>query len=133
MEITFFGACREVTGSSHLITTKHNRIMLDCGLFQGNRKKSRQKNKDFSFNAESITNVLLSHAHIDHSGRIPMLSAKGFQGRVITSRATQDACEYMLRDSAHIQEQDADYLNYKTARAFLYEQSASKKKKQTAQ
>jgi len=128
MDVTFFGACREVTGSSHLLRTKHNRIMLDCGLFQGNRKKSREKNIDFSFNAGNITNVLLSHAHIDHSGRIPMLSTKGFQGRVITTRATQDACEYMLRDSAHIQEQDADYLNYKTARAFLYEQSASGEK-----
>ncbi len=128
MDVTFFGACREVTGSSHVLNTKQNRIMLDCGLFQGNRKKSHQKNEDFPFNAESITNVLLSHAHIDHSGRIPMLSAQGFQGRVITTRATKDACEYMLLDSGHIQEQDADYLNYKTARTFLYEQSASREK-----
>ncbi len=128
MEVTFFGACREVTGSSHLLTTKHNRILLDCGLFQGKRKESRQKNENFSFNAESITNVLLSHAHIDHSGRIPMLSSKGFMGRVITTRPTRDECGYMLRDSAHIQESDADYLNYKTAKAFLYEQKASGKK-----
>jgi len=128
MEITFFGACREVTGSSHLLTTKHNHILLDCGLFQGKRKESRQKNENFSFNAESITNVLLSHAHIDHSGRIPMLSSKGFRGRVIATRPTIGECEYMLRDSAHIQESDADYLNYKTARAFLYEQMASRKK-----
>jgi len=128
MKVTFFGACREVTGSNHLVTTQHNRILLDCGLFQGNRKRSREKNIAFSYDTGSITNVLLSHAHIDHSGRIPMLSARGFQGRVITTRATHDACEYMLRDSGHIHESDADYLNYKMARAFIYEQAASRKK-----
>ena len=128
MKVTFLGACREVTGSAHLITTKNNRILLDCGLFQGNRKKSREKNKTFSYDAGRITNILLSHAHIDHSGRIPFLSAKGFQGRVITTRATHDACEYMLRDSGHIQESDADYLNYKSARTFINKQVTSHKK-----
>ncbi|MFC1692465.1 MBL fold metallo-hydrolase [Candidatus Latescibacterota bacterium] len=128
MKVTFFGACREVTGSNHLVSTQNNCILLDCGLFQGNRKRSREKNKTLSYDTRSITNVLLSHAHIDHSGRIPMLSARGFQGRVITTRATHDACEYMLRDSGHIHESDADYLNYKIARAFVYEQVASQRK-----
>jgi metallo-beta-lactamase family protein len=128
MEVTFLGACKEVTGSSHLISTKFDRILLDCGLFQGKRKESREKNKNFSFLADNITNVLLSHAHIDHSGRLPLLSAQGFKGRVITTRATYDACEYMLKDSAHIQESDADYLNYKTTRLFLYEQLKSREK-----
>ena len=99
MKVTFWGACREVTGSAHLLSTQNSSILLDCGLYQGNRKISREKNSTFSFDTKAITNVLLSHAHIDHSGRIPMLSAKGFKGRVITTRATHDACEYMLRDS----------------------------------
>lgn len=128
MEITFYGACREVTGSMHLVTTRNNRILLDCGLFQGKRKESQKKNEKLPIDADSITNLVLSHAHIDHSGRIPFLSAQGFTGRIITTRATQDACEFMLRDSAHIQESDAEYLNYKTARGFLYTQMSAKKK-----
>jgi len=128
MEITFIGACREVTGSLHMIATRENRLLLDCGMFQGKRKLSREKNKKFPLDAHSVTNVLLSHAHIDHSGRIPLLTANGFKGRIITTRPTHSACEYMLRDSAHIQESDADYLNYKKARGFLYDQTGSKKK-----
>jgi len=129
MEITSYGACREVTGSAHLISCNESKVLLDCGLFQGKRKECEKKNRNFPFQPGSITNVLLSHAHIDHSGRIPMLTAQGFKGRIITTRPTQDACDYMLRDSAHIQESDANYLNYKTARSFLYEQTLSKTKK----
>lgn len=76
-----------------------------------------------------ITNVILSHAHIDHSGRIPMLTKNGFNGRIITTRATLDACHYMLRDSAHIQESDAEYLNYKSVRHFLYQMERTKKER----
>jgi len=90
-------------------------------MFQGKRKESEEKNRTFnSFDPEIITNVVLSHAHIDHCGRIPLLIKKNFKGRVITTRATQDACKYLLLDSAHIQESDAQYLNYKTVRSSLY-------------
>lgn len=119
MYITFYGAAREVTGSMHLVTTETDRILLDCGMFQGRRKESDRKNRTLPFAPEILTNVVLSHAHIDHSGRIPMLVRDGFHGRIICTRATADACQFLLPDSAYIQESDANYLNYKTARASL--------------
>lgn len=119
MEITFYGAVREVTGSMHLIESRDNRILLDCGMFQGRRKETNEKNQTLPVDPGTITNVVLSHAHIDHSGRIPILTKNGFNGRVLCTRATADASIYLLKDSAHIQESDADYLNYKTVRSFL--------------
>ena len=126
MLVTFYGAAREVTGSMHMITANSNHILLDCGMFQGKRKISEQKNKSFPVDPKIITNVILSHAHIDHSGRIPLLTSNGFNGRIICTRATQDACEYLLEDSAHIQESDAFYLNYKNLRACLNKISGGK-------
>lgn len=125
MQITFYGAVREVTGSMHLIEAGENRILLDCGMFQGHRKESNEKNRTMPVDPQTITNVVLSHAHIDHSGRIPILTKNNFQGRVFCTRATANASDYLLRDSAHIQESDADYLNYKTVRSFLAEQGTS--------
>jgi len=119
MHVTFYGGVREVTGSMHLITTETDHILLDCGLFQGRRKETEQKNNVLPFDPGIITNLLLSHAHIDHSGRIPFLTKNKFNGRIVCTRATADACEYLLLDSAHIQMSDADYLNYKTARSHL--------------
>jgi len=119
MHVTFHGATREVTGSFHTITTNGDRILLDCGLFQGRRKETEAKNRVLPVDPAAITNVVLSHAHLDHSGRIPMLTRGGFCGRIYCTRATARACEYLLMDSAHIQEGDASYLNYKTARNFL--------------
>ena len=119
MNITFYGAVREVTGSMHLLTTEHDRILLDCGMFQGRRKETREKNAVIPFDPRMLTNVVLSHAHIDHSGRLPLLTKHDFAGRIICTRATAAACEYLLLDSAHIQESDADYLNYKTVRSAL--------------
>jgi metallo-beta-lactamase family protein len=119
MQITFYGAAREVTGSMHLIKTESDGILLDCGMFQGRRKETEQKNRDFPFNTDSITNLVLSHAHIDHSGRIPLLTKNNYTGRVLCTRPTVDACGYLLPDSAHIQESDANYLNYKTVRSVL--------------
>ncbi|UCC45028.1 MAG: MBL fold metallo-hydrolase, partial [Candidatus Zixiibacteriota bacterium] len=110
MHVTFYGAVREVTGSMHLITTEGDRILLDCGMFQGRRKESAEKNRILPFDPRIITNVVLSHAHIDHSGRIPLLAKYDFTGRVVCTRATAGACEYLLEDSAHIQASDADYL-----------------------
>jgi len=119
MYITFYGAVREVTGSMHLLTTENDRILLDCGMFQGRRKESNRKNRVLPFDPAILTNLVLSHAHIDHSGRIPLLTKRGFRGRIFCSRTTADACEYLLPDSAHIQESDANYLNYKTVRSAL--------------
>jgi metallo-beta-lactamase family protein len=119
MQMTSYGAVREVTGSMHLLQIGDDRILLDCGLFQGRRKESEEKNRSFQVDPSTITNVVLSHAHIDHSGRIPLLTKRDFTGNIIATRATRDAGEYLLLDSAHIQESDALYLNYKLLRAFL--------------
>ncbi len=119
MEITFYGGVREVTGSMHLLTTGQDRILLDCGMFQGRRKESYEKNQVMPVDPATLTNVVLSHAHIDHSGRLPVLIKQGFNGRIFCTRATADACTYLLLDAAHIQESDASYLNYKTLRNHL--------------
>lgn len=119
MHVSFYGATREVTGSFHTLTTDYDTILLDCGLFQGKRKEAEAKNRVFSVDPKILTNIVLSHAHIDHSGRLPMAVGNGFSGMIFCSRATAAACEYLLRDSAKIQEGDATYLNYKTAKSFL--------------
>ncbi|MBW1840185.1 MAG: MBL fold metallo-hydrolase [Deltaproteobacteria bacterium] len=130
MQVTFYGAVREVTGSMHLLTGETDRILLDSGLFQGRRKETAQKNRQLPFDPQDITNIVLSHAHIDHSGRIPMLTKNNFNGRIICTRASADACEYLLPDSAHIQESDANYLNYKIVRSHLSKgETASKTKR----
>jgi len=119
MKITFLGAVREVTGSMHLLTTETDEVLLDFGMFQGRRKETAEKNRQIPFDSRKISNMVLSHAHIDHSGRIPLLTRNGFTGRVICTRVTADACGYLLPDSARIQESDAGYLNYKAARQAL--------------
>jgi metallo-beta-lactamase family protein len=119
MQLTFYGAVREVTGSMHLLSTDQDRILLDCGMFQGRRKEAFEKNRVMPLDPASLTNVVLSHAHIDHSGRLPVLVKQGFTGRILCTRATAAACNYLLLDSAHIQESDAAYLNYKTLRHHL--------------
>lgn len=129
MDVTFHGAVREVTGSLHVLTTAADRVILDCGMFQGRRKESEAKNRVLPFDPQIITNVVLSHAHIDHSGRIPLLVKDGFNGRVVCTRATASVSTYLLLDSAHIQESDADYLNYKTVRGALNQMKPSNRKK----
>ncbi len=109
--ITFHGAARTVTGSRHLLEIGSRRILLDCGLFQGRRAESRRLNRDLPFAAKEVDAVVLSHAHIDHSGNLPTLVKHGFQGPVFCTRATADLLKIMLADSAHIQEYDARYLN----------------------
>jgi len=113
-KITFCGAAREVTGSMHVVEVDGKRIALDCGLFQGKRSESTVKNKSFLMPAADIHAVVLSHAHIDHSGRLPMLVKQGFTGKIFSTAATRDLCAIMLADSAHIQEEDAKYLNRKS-------------------
>lgn len=132
MKVTFYGAVREVTGSMHLLTTQNDRILLDCGMFQGRRKEAATKNQNLPFDAHTISNVVLSHAHIDHSGRIPLLTKNNFNGRILSTRATADACQYLLMDSAHIQESDAEYLNYKTVRSLLMNQQTAESGKKSS-
>ena len=119
MYVTSYGAVREVTGSMHLISSNGDRILLDCGMFQGHRKESAEKNRVMPIDPSIIDSMILSHAHIDHSGRIPLLTKSGFNGRIYCTRATADACGFLLRDSARIQESDSEYLNYKTVRSAL--------------
>lgn len=111
MKITFHGATRTVTGSKHLIEVNGTCILLDCGLFQGKRSESYERNLNLGFDASSIDLLILSHAHIDHSGNIPNLVKQGFQGDIICTSATRDLCAMMLADSGYIQERDVEYLN----------------------
>ena len=128
MHVTFHGAVREVTGSAHLLENGADRILMDCGLVQGRRKETNARNRELPFDAARITNVVLSHAHIDHSGRLPLLARNAFRGRILATRATRDACQYLLRDAAHIQESDAAYLNYKQVRNHLTRERKGDKK-----
>lgn len=105
--LSFYGAAGEVTGSCYLVDTGEVRFLLDCGMFQGGREAERKNRDTFAFDPREIAFVLLSHAHIDHSGLIPRLAAQGFRGPIYASRATVDLCEVMLPDSAYIQEREA--------------------------
>ena len=116
MRLTFHGAARTVTGSKHLVEVNGKKILLDCGLFQGRRDESREENRNFRFKPSEIDVVVLSHAHIDHSGNIPNLVKQGFAGDIICTHATRDLAMTMLQDSGHIQERDAEYVNKKRAK-----------------
>jgi len=113
MRIFFAGAARTVTGSQHLLELDGQRLLLDCGLFQGRRRESNERNRTLPFDARGVDAMILSHAHIDHCGNIPTLVKRGYAGPVICTPATRDLCAVMLMDSARIQEADADYLNRK--------------------
>ena len=116
MKITFCGAARSVTGSMHLLTVNGCSILLECGLFQGRRQESYDRNRHFPFDPKSVDAVILSHAHIDHSGNLPSLVKDGFTGSIFCTFATRDLCSAMLRDSGHIQESDIWYVNKRRAR-----------------
>jgi metallo-beta-lactamase family protein len=117
MRITFYGAAQEVTGSMHLLEANGKRILLECGLFQGPRAETYDRNLHFPFEATTIDAVILSHAHIDHSGNLPNLVKQGFKGNIWCTAATRNLSTYMLMDSGHIQEQDVEYVNRKRMRA----------------
>ncbi len=117
MQLQFIGATRTVTGSQHLLTINGAKILLDCGLFHGRRDESYRLNTEFEFYDPSEIDILiLSHAHIDHSGNIPQMVRKGFRGKIISTFATADLCKLMLLDSAYIQEKDIEYVNKKRAK-----------------
>ena len=119
MKIQFLGAVRTVTGSMHLLTVNGARILLDCGLYQGRREEAFERNRNLPFDPKSIDTLILSHAHIDHSGNIPSLVKNGFRGNIFATPATRDLCSAMLRDAGYIQEQDVRYVNKRRARKGL--------------
>ena len=119
IKVQILGAADEVTGSCHLVTVGNNRILLDCGLIQGRRKDEERNKEPFPFDPKSINAVVLSHAHIDHSGRLPMLVKAGFSGPIYTHRASRDLCRIMLKDSAFINEKDIEWENRKRLRKGL--------------
>lgn len=111
IRLEFVGAAQTVTGSKHLVHTEHATVLLDCGLYQGRRNEARDVNKNLGFVATEVDVAVLSHAHIDHSGAMPMLVKGGFDGTIYATPATRDLCAVMLADAASIQKQDADYIN----------------------
>ncbi len=113
MELEFFGAAGEVTGSCHIIRLNGKQLLLDCGMIQGRREDEARNRDPFPFKPEEIDAVVLSHAHIDHSGRLPLLVKRGFKGPVYTHNATADLCGIMLEDSAFLAERDAEWENRK--------------------
>jgi metallo-beta-lactamase family protein len=119
MHLQFEGAARTVTGSMHMLTVQGRTVLLDCGLAQGRREEARQLNSTFPFDPSSVAAVVLSHAHIDHSGNLPGLVRHGFRGPIYCTRATQSLCEVMLKDSAFIQERDVEFINKKHQRKGL--------------
>jgi len=116
MNISFHGAAGTVTGSQHLIEANGHKLLLDCGLYQGSRAEALKRNRQFPFDAQKIDTVILSHAHIDHSGNLPSLAKAGFRGPIHATPATHDLCQLMLMDSARIQESDVLFYNKRAAR-----------------
>ena len=117
MKISFHGADRQVTGSCHLIECNGKRLLIDCGLYQGSHEMAEDNAQDFGFAAESIDYLLLTHAHLDHCGRIPLLKKRGFRGEIITTSASRELARLIMLDAAHLQEEEAEYQTRKNARA----------------
>ena len=117
MEIEFFGAAGEVTGSCHILRINGNRVLLDCGLIQGGRKQEARNYDEFPFRVADIDAVVLSHAHLDHSGRLPLLVKRGYKGPIYVQHASRALAEVLLRDAASLAERDAERRNRKRERA----------------
>jgi metallo-beta-lactamase family protein len=116
MQIEFYGATAGVTGSCHILRANGHTVLLDCGLIQGRRQEMERNRRPFPFAPDEVSAVVLSHGHIDHSGRIPLLVKQGYRGPVYAQNATVDLCEILLLDSAHLHERDAEYENKWRAR-----------------
>src|SRR4030067_3590578 len=117
MRVEFLGGVRTVSGSATLLEKGSLRWLVDCGMFQGGKEIEERNWKIQPYRAKDLSFVLLTHAHIDHSGLIPKLVKEGFRGRVICTKATSDLCEVMLRDSGHIQEMEAEWQHRKYQRS----------------
>ena len=105
MKISFHGAARQVTGSCHLVEAAGRRILVDCGMFQGSHELHEENAGDFGFDPATIDMLLLTHAHLDHCGRIPLLVKRGFSGEIIATSATRDLARLVMMDSAHLHEE----------------------------
>ncbi|MEM9300822.1 MAG: MBL fold metallo-hydrolase [Pseudomonadota bacterium] len=121
MKLKFYGAAGEVTGSCHILEANGHRVLLDCGLIQGGRKAEARNAEPFPFDPGGVDAVVLSHAHIDHSGRLPLLGARGFRGPIHCQNATADLCKVLLMDSAFLPEMDAKHGNRRRRRKGLPE------------
>src|SRR4030095_8756014 len=119
MRVHFYGATRTTTGSMFLLEINGQRLLLECGLFQGHREESVQRNRNFPFQVREIDTVVLSHAHIDHCGNLPNLCRQGYTGNIYCTFATRDLAAIMLEDSAQIQRDDAEYVSRKRAKQGL--------------
>ncbi|MES9829924.1 MAG: MBL fold metallo-hydrolase [Candidatus Thiodiazotropha sp.] len=111
MQIEFYGATSGITGSCHILRANGETVLLDCGLIQGRREEMEKNRRPFPFSPGDISAVVLSHGHIDHSGRIPLLVKQGYQGPIYAQNATMELCDILLQDSAYLQEKDAQYEN----------------------
>jgi len=116
LKIQFFGAVRTTTGSMHLVSANGRRVLLDCGLYQGKRKEAFERNRNLPFQPSDLDAVVLSHAHIDHSGNLPTPSRRGYRGPVFATPATVDLCDIMLRDSCYLQLRDVEFVNKRRKR-----------------
>ena len=116
MEMEFYGATGGVTGSCHILRIGNHQLLLDCGLVQGRRREEESNREPFPFDPRELDAVILSHGHIDHSGRLPLLVKRGFSGPIYTQNATKDLCNVMLLDSASLAERDVKYENRKRER-----------------
>ena len=115
MAIKFYshGACREVTGSKHFLDLDGRLLQVDCGMFQGRREESYRKNQHMPFDAKAVHSLILTHAHFDHSGALPILVKNGFDGNIHATSATRDITQIILLDSAHIQQKDFEFIQEK--------------------